>query len=110
LIVLVLPHAIGTSKHDVPHPQGHDAVDVEGILHAFADPVADQQQVRSYAITPDAVVATVGVIPPVAGLGTSNDPLLDQIRFLSSAINSRALLQIPEGARLYVKLRPVRKI
>jgi len=46
----VLPHAIGTSKHDVPHPQGHDAVDVAGILHAFADPVADQQQVPSYAI------------------------------------------------------------
>jgi hypothetical protein len=53
VIVLVLPHAIGTSKHDVPHPQGHDAVDVAGILHAFADPVADQQQVPSYAITPE---------------------------------------------------------
>jgi ferredoxin len=37
---LVLPHAIGTSRHGVPHSQGHGAVDVAGILHAFADAIA----------------------------------------------------------------------
>ena len=46
-IVLVLPHAIGTSRHGVPHSQGHGAFDVAGILHAFADAIADQQQVSA---------------------------------------------------------------
>jgi hypothetical protein len=46
-IVLVLPHAIGTSRHGVSHSQRHGAVDVAGILHAFAEAIADQQQVSS---------------------------------------------------------------